>query len=266
MRTSSSQEPTGRHKHLDSTSSSEKEKEMKNEGAKPTMETQGPPPPPTAGSFAYIPPGYLQGNPFGLPFDPSHHLYRQVMVPSPYPGSPYMHPGNMPRFTQPPGATPLPEDLSRPSPTGPGQASKALDLLQHHAAQYYASHKIHELQERALKSPSPQIGGGQNISSGISGPSNLSSTPSSPSGLSTQSRSGISSAPSGLDRKSSDLCKETKPSITPLSTPASGTESSRSPPIHHVHTHMHSHTHIGYPIIPTVPPQYSPHYGGKINK
>lgn len=41
-----------------------------------------------------------------------------------------------------------PEDLSRNTST------KALDILQHQAAQYaYNPHKIHELSERALKSP-----------------------------------------------------------------------------------------------------------------
>jgi hypothetical protein len=254
----SSQEHSGRQKNADSANSGERD--VKNEGAKPTMETQGPPPAPTERPYAYIPAGY----PFGIPFDPTHPLYRQCMVPQyPVPGSAYMHPGGIPRFSQPPGpgSTPLPEDLSRPNANVPG-ASKALDLLQHHAAQYYASHKIHELQERALKSPSPQIGGGPNSGTGISGPSSLSSTPSSPSGLSAHGRTSGGPAVSGAERKSSDLSKDTKPPA-PLSTPVSGAESSRSPPIHHVHTHMHSHTHIGYPIIPTVPPQYSPHYGGK---
>lgn len=124
-----------------------KEKDKNNEGAKPTMETTGPPPPPTAGSYAYIPQPYLQpGSPFGIPFDPGHPLYRQVLVPGPYGGSPYMHPGSMPRYAQPSGNTlPLPEDLSRPpnvqQNTSSG-AAKALDLLQHHA-QYYQVHKIH---------------------------------------------------------------------------------------------------------------------------
>ena len=244
-------------------------KDNKNEGAKPTMETQGPPPPPTAGSYAYIPQSYLQGSPFGLPFDPGHPLYRQVLVPGPYGGNPYMHGGPMPRYPPAPGSTPLPEDLSRPSGSAPPPAgSKALDLLQHHAAQYYASHKIHELQERALKSPSPQV----NTSQGA-GP-NLSSTPSSP-GINIPERGGRgniiggnvpTSSASGTplsSNKPADLSKDTKPII---GGPPSTSESRSPPTQHHVHSHTHHHTHvgIGYPIpIPTVPPQYSPHYGGK---
>jgi len=263
---SSSQEQSSRHRSMDGGSNERNnEKESKNEGSKPTMETQGPPPPPTAGSYAYFPQSYLQGNPYTLPFDPNHHIFRQVMVPSPYPGSPYMHPGNIPRFSQPPSSTPLPEDLSRSNPAAP--PPKPLDILQHHAAQYFASHKIHELQERALKSPSPQINpnrdcSGPNQSGGIA---NLSSTPASPSP--SQGRGNIGTGSTNAERKQpTDLTKDVKPSINPLAGSGPGTESSRSPPIHHVHTHMHSHTHIGYPIIPTVPPQYSPnltHYGGE---
>lgn len=119
-----------------------KDKDVKQEGVKPTMETQGPPPPPTS-QYAYIHPSYMQSPHYGaLPFDPNHPVYRGIMVPGPYSGSPYLH-HQIPRYH-------APEDLSRaPPPT------KALDMLQHHA-QYYSSHKIHELQERALKSPTPK--------------------------------------------------------------------------------------------------------------
>lgn len=93
----------------------------------------GPPPPPTNQYYLhpYMGPG---GSPF-FP-DPSHSIYRNMLVP------PYNTPYHMQiaRF-------PTPEDLSR--------NTKALDLLQQHASQYYNTHKIHELSDRVnhLKSP-----------------------------------------------------------------------------------------------------------------
>ncbi|ODN03720.1 putative zinc finger protein [Orchesella cincta] len=260
-------------------------KERKDEGSKPTMETTGPPPPPTASAY-YLPQSYLPGNPFGLPFDPSHPLYRNVIVPGQYPVNPYMHPGSMPRFQGggplSGGPSPLPEDLSRPNPAGPGNPSKALDLLQHHAAQYYSAHKIHELQERALKSPSPQVAANQrDRDGGPGGPgSNLTPTPSSPGGhplsggpgvnhpIGGRSSVGSTSVNNSAMPKPADLSKDAKPTIGPGGTILPGGPNSdnvRTPPPtqHHVHSHTHHHTHvgIGYPIIPTVPPQYSPHYG-----
>ncbi|CAL8086550.1 unnamed protein product [Orchesella dallaii] len=254
-------------------------KERKDEGSKPTMETTGPPPPPTASAY-YLPQSYLPSSPFGLPFDPSHPLYRQVLVPNQYPVNPYMHPGSMARFPSAGGPSPLPEDLSRPNPSGPGNPSKALDLLQHHAAQYYSAHKIHELQERALKSPSPQVANQRDRDGGAGGPSsNLTPTPSSPGGhplsgpgvshpIGGRSSVGSTSVNSAMP-KPADLSKDAKPIIGPGGTILPGGPNSdnvRTPPPtqHHVHSHTHHHTHvgIGYPIIPTVPPQYSPHYGG----
>lgn len=103
-------------------------------GQKPTFESQGPPPPPTSQFYAIHPP-YMGPGPFG--FEPSMYLNRNMMVP--YNSSPYHL--QMSRFH-------APEDLSRNTNT------KALDILQHQAAQYaYNPHKIHELSERALKSP-----------------------------------------------------------------------------------------------------------------
>lgn len=275
LRSSSGRSSTGsdRKSHSDDSKSRDRDK---NEGVKPTMQTQGPPPPPTAGSYAYLPQSYLAGNPY-LPYDPTHPLYRQMLVSSgAYPGAPYMHPSPLGRF--PPTSTPLPEDLSRPNnPTVPG-SNKALDMLQHHAAQYYGGgHKIHELQERALKSPNPA--NSQVPPIGIQRDrdlppiaQNLSSTPSSPGGVSNISaagssgRSSVGSNAGGniIIPKATDLSKDCKPGL-PLSA-GSSSDNSRTPPPtqHHVHSHTHHHTHvgIGYPIIPTVPPQYSPHYGG----
>ncbi|KAL7052430.1 hypothetical protein ACKWTF_004864 [Chironomus riparius] len=143
FQTSPQQMQKPNQKSLSSKSNMSREKEMKheqekesfkvkNEGQKPTMETQGPPPPPTNQYYLpYIGPG---GSPF-FP-DPSHSIYRNMLVP-PY-NTPYHIP--MARF-------PTPEDLSR--------NTKALDLLQQHASQYYNTHKIHELNDRVnhLKSP-----------------------------------------------------------------------------------------------------------------
>lgn len=114
----------------------EKEPKVKQEGQKPTMETQGPPPPPTSQYYLpYMGPG---GNPF-FP-DPSHPMYRNMLVPT----APYNAPYHlqMARFSSP-------EDLSRNPNT------KALDLLQQHANQYYNTHKIHELSERVSQMKSP---------------------------------------------------------------------------------------------------------------
>lgn len=143
----------------------EKEPKVKQEGQKPTMETQGPPPPPTSQYYLpYMGPG---GNPF-FP-DPSHPMYRNMMVPSTPYNSPYHL--QMARFSSP-------EDLSRNPNT------KALDLLQQHASQYYNSHKIHELTERVgqIKSPTsnPKIPtttsvSGPNISQPLTG-TNVTST------------------------------------------------------------------------------------------
>uniref|UniRef100_A0A182U4I6 C2H2-type domain-containing protein n=1 Tax=Anopheles melas TaxID=34690 RepID=A0A182U4I6_9DIPT len=121
-----------------------KQQQQQQEGQKPTMETQGPPPPPT--SQYYSPSLYMSASPFG--FDPNHQMYRQMLVSTaPYSAPPYHL--QIPRFNHPP------EDLSR------NQSTKALDLLQHHASQYYNSHKIHELSERAMKSPTSNSVKGQ---------------------------------------------------------------------------------------------------------
>lgn len=104
-------------------------------------------------------------------------MYRNVLMSAagPYNGAPYHLP--IPRYH-------APEDLSRNTGT------KALDALHHAASQYYTTHKIHELSERALKSPTsasgpvkvsvsspslgpPQPGGGPSNSGPGSGPNVL---------------------------------------------------------------------------------------------
>ncbi|XP_059059640.1 zinc finger protein 608-like [Achroia grisella] len=115
---------------------------VKQEGQKPTTETQGPPPPPT--SQYYLPP-YMQAPHYGaLPFDPVYRAPLSPMLVGSFGGG-----WTVPRYH-------APEDLSRPG------APAKLELLPPahaaHHAQYYAPashappHKIHELQEHA-KSP-----------------------------------------------------------------------------------------------------------------
>lgn len=229
--------PVPSPKHKDKCSGEEKkEDKIKQEGVKPTMETQGPPPPPTS-SYAYIHPGYMQSTHYGaLPFDPGHPVYRgmnPMLVPNPYPNNPYLHPQlhpQLPRYH-------APEDLSRPPP-GP---QKALDLLQHHANQYYSSHKIHELQERALKSPTPKT----------------STASASPSGGSSQNV-GILSGTQGPPVSSAN---SQPPQQAPSKQQQADNKDNRSPPPQrHVHTHHHTHVGLGYPILAG---QYPAPYGGK---
>ncbi|XP_017779114.1 PREDICTED: zinc finger protein 609-like [Nicrophorus vespilloides] len=215
------------NKHSSSKESSiksedKKEKEIKQEGVKPTMETQGPPPPPTSQQYYTIHPSYMQSPHYGaLPFDPNHHMYRGIMVPGPYSGSPYLHP-QMPRYHGP-------EDLSRAQPP-----SKALDMLQQHA-NYYSAHKIHELQERAIKSPTPKTSVASSSPSAV-----VSSMPTGqvmPQPITTQAGQqnmpGQGGPPSGKQ------------------TPGDAGKDSRSPPPQrHVHTHHHTHVGLGYPMYP----------------
>lgn len=215
-------------KHKEKPAEEKKDKEVKQEGVKPTMETQGPPPPPTS-QYAYIHPSYMQSPHYGtLPFDPNHPMYRTMMVPAPYSGSPYLHP-QIPRYH-------APEDLSRP-PQGP---TKALDLLQHHANQYYTSHKIHELQERAMKSPTPKTSVASASPSSGNGPPPSSQA----SGPNPQVGPPTSQPPQG------------GPPQTGKQTPVDK-ESRSPPPQRHVHTHHHTHVGLGYPLYPAP-------YGGKV--
>lgn len=171
----------------------EESKGIKQEGQKPTMETTGPPPPPT--SQYYLHPSYMQPPHYGaLPFDP---VYRgginPVLVSGPF-GAAWGGVG-LPRYH-------APEDLSRPPPAQPH-------------AQYFPGHKIHELQERALKSPTPK-GGAVSGGAGAAGPP-------------------AAALPPGKAPAPPDAPKE--PPRSP-------------PPQRHVHTHHHTHVGLGYPIYP----------------
>ncbi|GFS99417.1 zinc finger protein 608 [Nephila pilipes] len=207
------------------------EPKVEAEGQKPTMETTGPPPPPT-NSYAYLHPSYLQPPPphfAHMPFEPAHAaMYRgginPMIVSAPhYANSPYMHPQiryvtpDLPVHPQPPD--PITNKLH---PSGP---AKALDLLHQVSQQYTTTHKIHELTEHAVMSPAPT------------------STPSSIPSTSSNSSSGKTS---------------TEPVVSVSKVEVGGSrDASRSPPTQrHLHTHHHTHVGVGYPI-------YDP-YGGKL--
>lgn len=174
----------------------EKEIKVKQEGQKPTMETQGPPPPPTSQQY-YLHPPYM---PPGMGFDTTFPVYRNMLVPT----APYNTPYHlqMSRY-------PTPEDLSR--------NTKALDLLQQHA-QYYNTHKIHELSERALKSPT------SNVKVSVSSP-NVSSQPSGSSGNSG-SGGDRGSAGSGSSSSSNNVGNASGNAPSVMSQPNSGSGSS----------------------------------------
>ncbi|XP_022913937.2 zinc finger protein 608 isoform X1 [Onthophagus taurus] len=209
-----SQSPNLKHKEKQD---DKKEKDVKQEGVKPTMETQGPPPPPT--SQYYIHPSYMQSPHYGpLPFDPNH-VYRGIMVPGPYGSNPYLHHPQLSRYA--------PEDLSRPPPP-----TKALDMLQHHA-QYYSPHKIHELQERAIKSPTPKT------SVASSSPSANNPT------VNSQQMSGVQQQQVVSSSQASTVASGGGKQVT-----GDGKESRSPPPQRHVHTHHHTHVGLGYPMYP----------------
>ncbi|XP_055705060.1 mucin-19 isoform X2 [Phlebotomus papatasi] len=249
-------------------------KVIKQEGQKPTMETQGPPPPPT--SQYYLP--YINPSPF--PFDTAHPMYRNMLVPA----APYNHPSTYHHIQMAAAARyHSPEDLSRTS------NPKALDMLQHQATQYYNSHKIHELSERALKSPTSappaqsqsQAGGpggggggpgGQGVvgsgSGGAGGPagsggSNAKICVSSPNSSLVQQQQTATSVASGAGGGGGGAGGAGVSGGAPGGPTGSGgaggggqkgdekSGSGRSPPPQrHVHTHHHTHVGLGYPMYP----------------
>jgi len=212
------------------------------EGVKPTMETRGPPPGPQ--TFGYMHPGMVRP-PYSLglhpPFDP---IMTSSLAPFGLPGAgpnPYLS-----SIRPPPGFTfpgdpmrspfpslPSPEDLMRSGAGLPGlpglpgappglSGTKALDLLQQHASQYYANQKLAELQERALKSPSQSLA------------------------------SLVSSHPAAPPVSKAITTMAGKQSPSPVSS-ASSDKSKSPPPLRHVHTHTHTHIGLGYPLLPPVP-------------
>lgn len=158
------------------------------------------------------------GNPF-FP-DPSHPMYRNMLVPSaPYNTSYHLQ---MARF-------PSPEDLSRNPNT------KALDLLQQHANQYYSTHKIHELSERhnQLKSPTnnpkiavtsspnmpqPLPGSNINVTSASSNSSSMPPTPSmAPGNMSALPSSSLNASQQAAGAKTNEKGERERDGKDPLS-------------------------------------------------
>lgn len=194
------------------------------------METQGPPPP--TSSYAYMHPAYMQSPHYGpLTFDPTHSMYRGMnpvlmTAAGHYPSSPYLHHPQM-RYHVPQSPADLQADLSPKM-----HQSKAMDLL-HQRAYLQPSHKIHELQEHAIKSPSST---GASASGGGSQATSLTST------KLTDTSSVATAAVVG---KTDPLC------IT--------NHDRRSPPLQrHLHTHHHTHVGVTYPMI-----RYEQYGGGK---
>uniref|UniRef100_A0A0K2V481 C2H2-type domain-containing protein n=1 Tax=Lepeophtheirus salmonis TaxID=72036 RepID=A0A0K2V481_LEPSM len=240
----------------------------KDEGAKPTMETRGPPPT-NINPYGYLHPSLIRP-PVGLTYEAlaaaaaSGSINPLLLSPNPYMPNPYLPP-HMSHSMRPPyvGGTPDllrgsysqgPEDLSRSVSVGPpsggsnssmghvgpsscplplpsssnssnnnnsssnsnsSSSTKALDLLQQHASQYYSnSHKIHELSDRGMKSPSEKA----------------------------------AAAAAAANKDSSSSRKRTpSPASASLS---GGLNRSRSPPpLRHVHTHTHTHFGLGYPLL-----------------
>ncbi|XP_035209535.1 zinc finger protein 608-like isoform X2 [Stegodyphus dumicola] len=203
------------------------ETKVEPEGQKPTMETTGPPPPPT-NSYAYLhPPYHIQPPPphfSHMPFEPTHAMYRgginPMIVSAPHYGnSPYVHPQL--RYVTP-GTCELPSHSQPPDSMSnklhPAGAPKALDLLHQVSQHYTTTHKIHELQEHALMSPTPT------------------STP--------------SSTPSTASSSSNGKSTSAEPVVTVAKMEVGGSrDASRSPPTQrHLHTHHHTHVGVGYPI------------------
>lgn len=245
-----------------------KEEDAKDQGVKPTMETQGPPPAPTS-QFAYIHASYMQ---------PPYHAYDAGPHPM-YRGAPlnpmhvlpghYLHPSQL-HARYPP--THAPEDLSTPN------ANKGIEM-------YYttgppSAHKIHELQERAMKSPnnsSSTLSKSSASSTGVGGPgsggppTNLSSPSSGPTSndrlvssnsvggpggggggvnASTPPSSASSNASSMGGGASGNSAGGTGGGGSSTGTPPHKDMSRGSPPPQrHVHTHHHTHVGLGYSIL-----------------
>ncbi|EAT40951.1 AAEL007376-PA [Aedes aegypti] len=245
---------------------------VKQEGQKPTMETQGPPPPPTSQYYPHS--LYMSTGPFG--FDPNHQMYRNMLVPAASYSAPPYH-IQIPRYAPP-------EDLSRNTST------KALDLLQHHASQYYNSHKIHELREGALKSPTSNVKvsvSSPNLSQQSSQNPNMCIPPSNSSISSLQQQQqqappsshpqqpqqpgaslqpsqvggpnagsgpGGSAGPGGPEMQKDpggpNVLGPGPVAVGAPPPPQPGQPPSRSPPPQrHVHTHHHTHVGLGYPMF-----------------
>ncbi|CAN8005157.1 unnamed protein product [Ixodes hexagonus] len=219
-------------------------KEPKDGGQKPTMETTGPPPP---SNYAYLHPGYLP------PHFPPHVAFESVYRGLPhYGGPPYL------RFHVP---TPeVPQQAPGPPVVGqvggPQGPPKALDLL-HQVSQHYSNHKIHELQERAVPSPSPHAGPGDRPPrggppekgpprGGGGEPSPLVPLEAGPKGGGL-SVGGPMGGGGGPPQQQQGPGPGGGPPGTTTQNP-DGTSSRSPPPQRHLHTHHHTHVGVGYPL------------------
>lgn len=231
---SSKSSSESREDKKESSKSKQPEVKIESEGQKPTMETTGPPPPPT-NSYAYLHPSYLQAAPphfAHMPFEPPHAaMYRggpinPMIVSTPhYPNSAYMHPQI--RYVTPGPPCELPVHPQAPeAKMHPSAPPKALDLLHQVSQQYTTTHKIHELSEHAVMSPTPSV------------------APPAP------------STPASTSAASSGKVSEPVVAVSSKGDSSGSRDASRSPPTQrHLHTHHHTHVGVGYPI-------YDP-YGGK---
>ncbi|CAN8011387.1 unnamed protein product [Ixodes pacificus] len=207
-------------------------------GQKPTMETTGPPPP---SNYAYLHPGYLP------PHFPPHVAFESVYRGLPhYGGSPYL------RFHVP--APEVPQQAPGPPVVGqvggPQGPPKALDLL-HQVSQHYSNHKIHELQERAVPSPSPHAGPGDRPPRG--GPPEKGPPRGDPGPLAP-----LEAGPKGggmpvVGVPLGGVPPQQQQGPGPGGGPPGPTQNpdgtSRSPPPQrHLHTHHHTHVGVGYPL------------------
>nr|XP_053634613.1 nascent polypeptide-associated complex subunit alpha, muscle-specific form-like isoform X1 [Cherax quadricarinatus] len=211
----------------------DKKSENKNEGVKPTMETTGPPPPPT--STAYFP-----SFPYSpLPYDPYRPMVPSLTMPAGYPPPHYLAPpGMVPRFPLTPAVSNTPEDLSR------GGSSGAMI----HPSHLYSSHKIHELQERARKSPLSSAALGMTPPSILSTPQKVGSPMANKDGSPLTPVTSTSSASGSIPSSSSSLTHGGSGSV-------GGGVEGRSPPTARPPTH---HLHEGFSPYSLIPPQY--HY------
>lgn len=221
------------HRRDKNTDENDRKIKVKEEGVKPTMETTGPPPPPT--NSYYLPPQYLQHpvHSFAhMPFEHGPSLFRpghlgSPVLSNPYgPPSPYLHPqlryhlgpsssGPVDLPSRAPSSAPPTTDMGNKGSEPP----KSMDILQQVSQHYQSHHKIHELHDRAITSPSVPKSASPNISS--NGPRGLPSlkTATSDDGPQMEGKSDLSRSP---------------------------------PPQRHLHTHHH--THVGYPGVPIYDP------------
>ncbi|CAG2161823.1 unnamed protein product [Oppiella nova] len=218
---------------------------LKEEGVKPTMETTGPPPPPTNGY--YFNPSYLA--PHFSPFDHSHPMFRAGSMSPVMMGNPYSQQYLPPqlRYHLSPVAPPSPigsMDIPGAPPINPpndplvskmhsnAPNPKNVDLM--HPVSHFGTHKIHELQERAIISPT---------ATSNTSPHHLQSSSKAvpPGSLAVPSTKSMGSAIS----ECSALSSPTKEDASDIK---SGDRQRSPPPQRHLHTHHHTHVGVGYPI------------------